>query len=95
MVSLMQSLIVNPFKKPEKPVQDAEKTLYGVMFEVRKKGRWIAREEYLHASDIPEAKWIWGCGIPRGYKLGFNVHLVGIAPVIGVYEDEENEVYLV
>lgn len=69
-----------------------DKIFYAVLFEVfnRKSCQWEPHEEYCHAEDAQRAKLNWAAGVPRHYKVGFNVRLVGIAPVIGVHTDVVN-----
>ncbi len=76
-------------EEEKKRVARLPKILYCITFEVFKNGKWIPREEYTHAYDQASARLTWAEGVPRGYKLGFNVHLVGIAPAIGVHEDQD------
>lgn len=66
------------------------KILYAVLYEVFKDGEWQPREEYCHAEDAQRAKVTWAAGVPRSFRVGYNVRLVGIAPVIGVHTDVVN-----
>lgn len=65
------------------------KTLYCVAFEVCKKDGWKPREEYMHATDAKHARAIWAAGVPRGFMVGINVRIVGIAPVVGVHVSDD------
>lgn len=63
--------------------------LYCCTYEVFKRGEWIPREEYMHANDQAHARAIWAAGVPRGFRVGFNVRIVGIAPAIGRHVVDE------
>lgn len=65
------------------------KVLYCVCYTVRKRGRWRARREYMHAEDQQRAKLAFAAAMPPGYAVGFNVEIQGIAPAIGAFEEEE------
>jgi hypothetical protein len=68
---------------------DDGKIWYCAAYTVKKKGRWRARMEYFKAEDLPRAKLAFAAGMPAGYAIGYNVEIQAIAPVIGVFEDEE------
>lgn len=69
------------------------KTLYCVTFEVYKNREWHAREEYMHADDQAHARAIWAVGVPKNFKVGINVRIVGIAPAIGVHTNKAGQNY--
>jgi hypothetical protein len=60
-----------------------------VAFEVCKNGEWYPREEYMHATDKVHARAIWAAGVPKGFMVGINVKIVGIAPVVGVHVHDD------
>lgn len=68
---------------------DDGKIWYCAAYTVKKKGRWRARMEYFKAEDLQRAKLAFAAGMPAGYAIGYNVEIQAIAPVIGVFEDEE------
>jgi hypothetical protein len=74
----------------KKRLANLPKVLYCIAFQVwnKKMQTWIPKEEYLHAYDAYDAKLNWAAGVPRHYKVGFNINLVGVAPVVGVHAEE-------
>lgn len=72
------------------------KILYCAAFRRFQLGRWEATFEYLHADDLGQAKFKFAVGIQKGYRLGDNLLLDGIAPVVGVFvEDEKRLIFTV
>lgn len=69
--------------------REDNKVLYCICYTVWKRGEWHARREYLHAEDQQRAKLAFAFSMPRQYAVGRNVEIQGIAPVVGVFEEQE------
>jgi hypothetical protein len=91
-----QDKLVDWLKSEQHRLKTVPKTLHGVAYLMFIKGEWQYRIEYLHAEDTARARVAWAAGVPKGFKLGINAQLIGIAPVVGVFvEDEKKEIYSV
>lgn len=83
--------LVDWLREEQSKVDKEPKTLYAIAYEMFFNGSWNARLEYVHAENIGRARVSWAAGVPKGFKMGFNARLVGVAPVIGVWVDDEKK----
>lgn len=91
-----QDKLIDWLKEEQSKLDREPKIMYAIAYEMFFHGSWNARLEYVHAENIGRARVNWAAGVPKGFKMGFNARLVGIAPVIGVFvEDEKKEIYSV
>lgn len=96
-INYEESKLVDWLKEQQETLKTQPKTMFCIAFEVYTKRKvWQPRMEYVHAEDTQRARLTWAAGVPRGFKMGINVKLVGIAPVVGVFvENEKKEIYSV
>lgn len=68
--------------------------LYCVAYLVLSHGKWEARLEYTHAHDAAAVRNAFCRALPRGFHVGNNVSITGIAPVVGYFIDDEKKMVL-
>ncbi len=87
----------NPLRvvPPQKKTDKGDKgILYAVAYCVLKRGNWEARFEYCHGHDAAAVRNEFCRALPRGFFLGRNVSITGIAPVVGYFVDDEKKMIL-
>ena len=63
-----------------------KRQLYSVAYEKQTKKGWVSCIEYFHATDYATANAAFRAA---NHKNRFKIHIVGIAPVVGYFEDEK------
>lgn len=74
-------------------VSPGTKTLYCVAYEKYVRGEWVAGLEYMHANNANGAIIQLGGNVGRrgiGRLLGRRIRIVGIAPVIGAFAQDNH-----
>lgn len=71
---------------------NAKGLLYTVAYLVLVKGTWEARFEHSHGENAAAVKNAFCRALPRGFYLGVNVSITGIAPSIGYFLEGERRV---
>jgi hypothetical protein len=68
--------------------------LYCIAYLVLKNKTWEARMEYTHGPDAVAVRNTFCRSLPRGFYLGRNVSITGIAPVVGYFVEDEKKMIL-
>lgn len=90
-----QDRLLDWLKGEQERLATQPKTLFAIAYQRYRHGTWESLLEYVHAEDAQRAKVAWAAGV-KGLKFGINAQFIGVAPVVGVFvEDEKKEIYSV